>query len=183
MFWQRGGSDTGPGLHVLTLDTERRVAPLIVTEFNEMSADLSPDGQWLAYESNASGQYEIYVQPFPDVDQGRWQMSTTGGTRPLWGPDGRELFYLTEAGVMGVAVESGADFVADTPVLVVAGSYYGTSAARDGRTYDIAPDGQRFLMIKEGGIANPDDPFAGLTQIHVVQNWFEELKARVPTGQ
>ena len=52
-----------------------------------------------------------------------------------------------------------------------------------GRTYDIAADGQRFLMLKEGGTADPDDPLAGLTQIHVVQNWFEELKARVPTGQ
>ncbi len=176
--------DTRSDLHVLTLDDDRRVAPLIVTEFSERNAEISPDGRWLAYQSDASGRAEIYVQPFPDVDTGRWQMSTTGGRRPLWGPDGRELFYLTEAGVMGVAVETGAGFEeAGTPVLVVEGPYYGTSAAFAGRTYDIAPDGRRFLMLKESVTADPDDPFAGLTQIYVVLNWFEELKARVSTGQ
>ena len=121
------------------------------------------------------------MQPFPNVDAGRWQISTTGGTRPLWRPDGRELFYLTEAGVMGVTVETGAGFEASTPGLVVERPYYGTQAPIPGRTYDIAPDGQRFLMLKAD--PDPDDPFAGVTQIHVVQNWFEELKARVPTGQ
>ena len=176
--------DTRNDLHVLTLDADRRVAPLIVTEFREMSADLSPDGQWLAYQSNASGRWEVYVQPFPDVDGGRWQISTTGGMRPLWGPDGQELFYLTDAGVMGVTVEIGAGFGVGTPTLVIAGSYFGPPVGTvSGRIYDIAPDGQRFLMLKESGTATADDPFAGLMQIHVVQNWFEELKARVPTGQ
>ena len=187
VFWQGGeggGSSTGVDLHVLTLDADRQVAPLIVTEFREMSAELSPGGQWLAYQSDASGQWEVYVQPFPDVDAGRWQISTTGGMRPLWGPDGRELFYQGEAGVMGVTVEAGAGFVAGAPALVIAGPYYApTVGAVTGRTCDIAPDGQRFLMLKEGGTADADDPLAGLTQIHVVQNWFEELKVRVPTGQ
>ncbi len=179
VFWE-GSPDTGDDLHVLTLDADRRVAPLIVTEFNELNAEISPDGRWVAYDSNSSGQAEIYVQPFPDVDTGQWQISTTGGTQPLWGPNGRELFYLTEAGVMGVTVETDGGLEAGTPVLVVAGRYYVTAPDR---TYDIAPDGQRFLMLKEAGPANTDDPFAGLTQIHVVLNWFEELKARVPTGQ
>ena len=169
--------DTGSDLHVLTLDDERRVEPLLVTEFDEGNAEISPDGRWLAYQSDASGQWEIYVQPFPDVDSGRWPISTTGGTRPLWGPDGRELFYLTEAGVLGVTVETGAGFQAGTPALVVEGPYYGTSGGRPGRTYDIATDGQRFLMIRERAT---DDTFADLRQLHVVLNWFEELKARVP---
>ena len=174
---------TGSDLHVLPFDDDRRVAPLLVTEFDERNAAISPDGRWFAYESNASGRARIYVRPFPDVDAGRWLISPTRGRRPLWGPDGRELLYLTPAGVMGVTVETGAGFEAGTPTLVVAGSYYGTAQAFTGRTYDIARDGQRFLMIKEGGTATADDPVAGLTQIHVVQNWFEELKARVPTGQ
>ena len=172
--------DTGRDLNVLTLDGDRKVEPLIVTEFNEQNAEISPDGRLLAYESNASGQEEIYVRLFPDVDAGRWQISTTGGRRPLWGPEGRELFYLTEAGVMGVTVETGAGFSANTPALVVEGRYYGASGDQVGRTYDITPDGQRFLMIREGRPADTDDPFAGLTQIHVVLNWHQELLERVP---
>ena len=122
-----------------------------------------------------------------DVDSGRWQVSTNGGARPLWAPDGRELFYLTNDGVMGVTVDmdAGPGFRHGTPELIFAGQYAGTSTAfvAQNRTYDISPDGQRFLMLKAGGAADADDPFAGLTQIHVVTNWFQELKARVPTGQ
>ena len=166
--------------YTLTLDDDRRVEPLIVTEFDERNAELSPDGQWLAYQSNASGRDEIYVQPFPNVDEGRWQISTTGGMRPLWGREGRQLFYLAEAGVTGVTVETATGFAVGTPRLVVEGSYYAPSDATSGRTYDIAPDGQQFLMIREGVIVNADDPFAGLTQIHIVQNWTQELLERVP---
>ena len=176
-------STTNQDVHVLTLDDERRVAPLLETEFTERNAALSPDGRWMAYQSNASGQFQVYVQPFPDVDSGRWPVSTTGGTRPLWGPEGRELFYMTHAGVMGVTVEAGVDFEVGTPVLVVSGSYVGTSDGDNaGRTYDIAPDGQRFLMLKAGAVGDADDLVAGPTQIIVVQHWFEELKARVPTN-
>ena len=128
VFWEvvDGNSD----LHVLTLDDEHRVEPLIVTEFNERNGEISPDGRWLAYESDASGQRGIYVQPFPDVDTGRWPISTTGGTRPVWGPEGRELFYLTEAGVMGVTIDTSADFQASAPTLVIEGSYYGPPTPR-----------------------------------------------------
>ena len=172
---------TGADLHVLTLDDERRVAPLIVTEFSEVNAEISPDGQWLAYESNASGQNQVYVRPFPNVDAGGlWQISTAGGRRPLWGPDGRELFYTTEAGVMGVMVETDRGFTPGTPALVVQGPYFGiASGGRPGRTYDIAPDGQRFLMLTQGAPADAAD-FAGLTQFHVVLNWHQELLERVP---
>ena len=136
----------------------------------------------MAYGSDASGQNEVYVQPFPDVDAGRWQISTAGGTRPVWGPDGRELFFMTSAGVMGVSVETAAGFAAGAPSLVVSGTYLGTGpGTRAGRSYDIAPDGQRFLMVKTSASAEGDDELAGLTQIVVVQNWVEELQARVPT--
>ncbi len=184
VFYQ-GGANAGFDLYMMTLDDERRVEPLIVTEFNERNAEISPDGRWLAYQSDASGRLEIYVQPFPDVDSGRWQISTDGGARALWGPDGRELFFMTNDGVMGVTVEvdAGSGFRHGTPELIVEGRYVGTSTAvlAQNRTYDISPDGKRFLMLKAGGVADADNPFGGLTQIHVVQNWFEELKARVPT--
>ena len=99
--------------------------------------------------------------------------------QPLWGPDGRELFYMTDAGVMGVSVETAAGFVPGTPTLVIAGQY---GRLDRGRRYDIAPDGQRFLMIKQGAAPtnDADDPFAGLTRIIVVLNWYQELLERVP---
>ena len=183
LVFREDAPDTRSDLYVLTLDNDRRVEPLIMTEFREVNAEISPDGRWLAYESNASGQYEIYVQPFPDVDAGRWQMSTTGGSRPLWGQDGRELFYLTEAGVMGVTVETGAGFAAGTPRLVVERPYFGMQAAFPGhtadfagRTYDISPDGQRFLMLKDSNDAGTNQ-----NEIVVVLNWFTELERLVPT--
>ncbi len=181
LLFSENATGDNDDLYTLTLDDDRRIEPLIVTEFNEANGEVSPDGRWLAYESDASGQLEIYVQPFPDVDTGRWQISTMGGRRPLWGPDGQELFYLTAGGLMSLSVITDPAFSAGTPQLLIQGAYYGTVGGFTGRTYDISPDGQRFLMLKEGASLNADDPFAGLTQIHVVQNWFEELRARVPT--
>ncbi len=154
-------------LHVLTLDDERRVEPLIATEFYEGSAAISPDGRWLAYEADASGQIEVYVQPFPNVDDGLWQISATGGRMPSWGPDGRKLFYLTGAGVMGVTVDTDAGFEAGRPDLVVDGAVL---------FFDVAPDG-RFLTVK----MSPQIGDAGpARQIHVVQDWTQELLERVP---
>jgi serine/threonine-protein kinase len=89
-----GGSD----LMLLPLQGERRPQPLVQTPFMERNGDISPDGRWLAYESNESGQFEIYVRPFPNVNDGRWQVSTGGGTTPVWNRSGRELFYLTPGG-------------------------------------------------------------------------------------
>lgn len=81
-----------PRILMVSLDGERRVVPLVRTPFSEMSAEVSPDGRWLAYQWNESGQDEVYVRPFPNVDAGRWQVSTGGGTRPVWSRNGRELF-------------------------------------------------------------------------------------------
>ena len=82
----------------LPLSGARRAAPLIQTPFVERNGEVSPDGRWLAYQANDSGQFEIYVRPFPDVTAGRWQVSTGGGTRPLWHRNGQELFYLAPTG-------------------------------------------------------------------------------------
>jgi serine/threonine-protein kinase len=172
LVYQRGPLRAAD-LYVLRLDAERRREPLIATEFNESEGEISPDGRWLAYQSNSSGQNEIYVRPFPAVDQGLWRISAAGGASPLWSPDGKELFYWTPAGLMRAAVETGNGFTAGVPALLVAGTYVGGP-----HSYDISRDGKRFLMMKE--TSNPDDPLAGLTQIVVVQHWFEELKAGLP---
>ncbi len=88
----------GSDLLLLPLQGERRAQPLVQTPFTERNADISPDGRWLAYESNESGQFEIYVRPFPNVNDGRWRVSTGGGTVPLWARNGREMFFMTLRG-------------------------------------------------------------------------------------
>ncbi len=155
----------------------RRVTPLVQSPFTEQNGTVSPAGRWLAYEANDSGRFEIYVRPFPEVNTGRWQVSTTGGTRPIWARGGQELVYVSPTGaLMGVGVAPDLSWTATTPTQVVKEGYY-TNLNWWGRSYDISPDGQRFLMIKEGGI----DGTAAPGSIIVVQHWVEELKRLVPT--
>ena len=148
------------------------------TPFDETNGDISPDGRWLAYDSNESGRSEVYVRPFPAVTTGRWQVSTSGGSRPRWSRNGRELFYWVPTSeatgqLMLVPVETGATFTSRPPQLAVGRSYL---AASVGRSYDVSPDGQRFLMIKDSPTGtSPRSEFV------VVLNWFEELERLVPT--
>ena len=168
--------DTGMDLRVLSMDGERQAEALLATEFGELNPELSPDGRWLAYQSDGAGQNEVYVRPFPNVDEGRWQISPGGGSQPVWAPDGRQLFYRAEGDVMAVTVQVDASFTAGNPEVIVAWAY---GIEDVGRTYDIAPDGQRFLMIKEG--AEAADSAARAAQIVLVQNWLQELERLVPT--
>jgi tRNA A-37 threonylcarbamoyl transferase component Bud32 len=157
------------------------VEPLIQTTFSETNAEISPDGRYLAYQSNESGRgTEIYVRPFPRVNDGRWQASTRGGTRPLWARNGRELFYLDPANTLtAVAVQtSGATFAVGIPTKVFDTTY--AAPLNNSRTYDVSPDGQRFLMIKENAGEDRNPTRAGMV---VVLNMFEELKAKPPTGR
>jgi len=146
------------------------------TEFVERNAALSPDGRWMAYQSIESGQWEVYVRPFPDVNGGRWQVSSGGGGWPLWSPDGRELFYVASEGMMAVPIETEPTFTQGTvDLLFDLGPY---ERFLRNRRIDISPEGDRFLLLKEGG---GSDETAETTSIHVVLNWFEELKRLVPT--
>ena len=160
---------------LLPLEVERTPEPLIQGPFRETRPALSPDGRWLAYASEESGQYEIYVQPFPDLGE-RWTVSTSGGNSPVWGPDGRELFYLNGPAMMLVPINTSDGFGPGSPEVLFQGEYlpdlYGTD-----RTYDITPDGERFVMIKEGAEAGEQ---AASPQLSVVLNWFNELTERVP---
>ena len=175
VFVENSPGEPGFDLRVLMFGGNRQTYPLLVSEFDEENGEISPDGRWLAYQSEASGKYEIYIRPFPNVDDGRWQISTGGGTRPLWAPDGDELFYLSSGGeLIAVPVQTRPTFSAGRPVLVLKRQY--SVGGSSGPSYDIAPDGQRFLMIKADDSAQPP-------KLVLVQNWFEELKARVPTGQ
>ena len=123
------------------------------------------------------------MRPFPNVDERLWQISTSGGTRPLWAPGGGELFYLTEQGLMSVSIPNDLAVPPGTPQLVFEGTYCGmgdTCVAGQGmgrRTYDVATDGQRFLMIKQTLETGDTAP-----RIILVQNWLEELKRLVPVN-
>jgi eukaryotic-like serine/threonine-protein kinase len=173
---------TGDDVMILPLRGERRAVALIQTSFAERNGEVSPDGRWIAYEANDSGQFEIYVRPFPNVVEGRWQVSSGGGTRPLWARNGQELFFLALTGaLMRIGVERGTSWAATAPVQLFEGRYTtGTLRARLGRSYDVSPDGKRFLMTKVGGEAGTDGT-AALTSLVVVQNWDQELKRLVPT--
>jgi len=161
------------------LDGTHRVTPLVQSPFAERNGTVSPDGRWLAYEANDSGQFEIYVRPFLDVNSGHWQVSTAGGTRPLWARSGQELFYLSSTGaVMRVGVERSQSWSATTPTMLIKEGYFTIPGGFLGRTYDVSPDGQRFLMIKVGG---GSDQTAAPASLIVVQHWTEELKRLVPT--
>ena len=167
-------------LDLLALDGERRVTPLLATMFVERNGDLSADGRWIAYQSNDSGRFEIYVRPFPDVDGGRWQVSTSGGTQPVWASDSRELFFVDPDGrIVGVPVQAGVRFTAGNPRVMVDKVRVVSPPGIVGRMYDVSRDGQHFLMIKgsEGDEQAPPPP-----QIIVVQNWFEELKRLAPAN-
>ena len=161
-------------LRVVSLAGDRAVETLLATEFIELNGELSPNGRWIAYQSNQSGQQEVYVRPFPNVDDGQWQISTSGGTESLWASSGRELFYRRGAELMTVPVEAESSFTPGTPEVVFNGPY----RLGLGRAYDVSANGQRFLMITEGGDA---EGASAPPQIIVVQNWFEELRRLVPT--
>jgi serine/threonine-protein kinase len=150
--------------------------PLVRTPAIEYNPTLSPDGRYLAYQSNESGPNEIYVRPYPQVNNGRWQVSTSGGTRPVWARSGQEIFYLDLSNTLtAVPVQtSGSTFTFEKPARVFDTIY--AVPLDNSRPYDVAPDGQRFLMIKENSAGGLSATRQGIV---VILNWFEELKAKV----
>ena len=170
MVLREGAAGAEVDLRVLSLAGDRGVETLVATAFDERNADLSPDGRWMAYQSDQSGQMEVYVRPFPNVDDGQWPISTGGGTRPLWASDGRELFYRRGAALMTVAVHTEPSFTPATPEVLFEGDYF---VGNRGRTYDVSPDGQRFVMVRPDSAVREN-------QMVVVLNFFEELRERVP---
>ena len=133
---------------------------------------LSPNGKWMAYVSSESGRAEVYVDRYPSLAE-KIAVSTEGGQRPRWSRDGRALFYRQGDALMAVSVDTSASFRAGKPKRLFAGPYRGESQEM---AFDVSPDGRRFLMIKS-------DAAATLRQINAVQNWFEELKQKIPPGQ
>jgi Tol biopolymer transport system component len=156
---------TGADIMVYSFD-DGTLEPYVVTESDEQGARFSPDGRWVAYSSNESGDWEVYVQAFPRPG-GKWQVSS-GGKLPVWRADGKELFYIGSDGLMAVAVDTAGGFRHDTPVLLFDAA---VNIAPDLYKWDVTPDGKRFLFM-----APVEDAEAAGASVHLVQNWRESLE-------
>lgn len=154
--------------------TDTALIPIVANpQFDERAVTLSPDGRWIAYQSDETGRSEIYVRPFPAAQEGRWQVSASGGSEPLWSRGGNEIFFRASTGDMTtVPVTTNPSFSAGTPrALFPAGGY---ALGPSYRAYDVTPDGRRFLMFRPLSDSAASPP----TQLVVVDHWFQELKAR-----
>jgi serine/threonine-protein kinase len=153
--------------------------------YNEVHPAISPDGRWIAYMSDESGVYNVYIRPFPNVDDGKWLISARAGGYLIWAPDGRELYYDANPDeMMVVTIETEPAFTAGNPEVLFRGEYVmAGNRGPDASHYDISPDGQRFLMIKEDSqareAAKPVET-APITDVIVVENWDEVLKGITP---
>jgi eukaryotic-like serine/threonine-protein kinase len=164
-------SNPGTGFDILVYRLgDRKVQPFLQTRFNEIAPQFSPDGRWLAYASDESGRYEIYVQPYPGPG-GKWQISTEGGTEPVWAHNG-ELFYRSGDKLMVVETTTRSNFSAGNPKMLFEGRY---SSYQTLPSYDVTADSQRFLFLNAGEQAR--------AEISVVLNWTEELKQKGPSGK
>jgi serine/threonine-protein kinase len=152
--------------------------PFVKGAFSEGGPAFSPDGNWLAYQSNESGVFEVYVRPFPGPG-GKWQVSTGGGLYPMWSRNGKELFYRTEESKIMVLTytASGDSFHADKPQLWSPGQF--TERGFGNYNFDLHPDGKRFAVLKAPGA----EQTAGVNKVSFIFNFFDELRSKVPPGK
>ena len=157
---------------VVSREGSRERQVVVGTQNMEWGPVFSPDGQWIAYVSDKSGKYQIYVQPYPAMDK-IWQVSDDFGGEPIWSPKGDELFYRNGDKWMSVSISTKPEFAAGIPEALFEGAYNNVPSL----SYDVSPDGKRFLVL------NPEYDDSQVRELHVVLNWFEELKRLVPTGE
>jgi len=177
LLMRTGGSAGAGGRDIVGVrpGTDSVPVPVLATRFDEEAVALSPDGRWLAYQSDETGTTEVFIRPFPDTDHGRWQVSSGGGVAPLWSRDGRELFFLGAAGdMMAARVTAGATLTVGEPTVLfrvpaelhrVETDYY--------TPWDVARDG-RFIMARALDLQGN----ASSGTIVVVENFPEEIRAR-----
>jgi serine/threonine-protein kinase len=168
LIFDRYDPESGWDIFALPMQGEREPRVVAGSQYDETLGMLSSDGRWLAYQSDVTGETEIWVRRYPGAGA-PIRISPSGGLEPVWGPEDRELFYLEGDKMMAVAVETEPDFRFGPPKVLFEGRY----VHRYRPSYDVAPDG-RFLLIQKSSEELP-------TKLHVVLNWFEELKRLVPT--
>jgi len=168
--------DRGADINLLQMEGDTVSQPFINTSFNETQPTISPDGRWLAYVSDHQGREEVFVCSFPGRQE-MTQVSIQGGVEPVWAPDGKEIYYRDVTGdhVMAVPMNLTSGLQLGKPSILLEGEFK-QSTGPWGRNYDITPDGQWFLMINEG------ENESAATHIHIVLNWFEDLKRLAPPG-
>jgi Tol biopolymer transport system component len=148
---------------------ERLAKPLLQAKWTVRNAQFSPDGRWIAYASNETGGWEIYVSPFPS-GAGKWQVSSAGGQEPRWRHDGKELFYVSAEGkIMALAVTAGASFKADSPVALFQTHRRQSVSLPDVFSYDVSGDGQKFLILTKVDEANA-------APLSVLLNWASDIE-------
>jgi Tol biopolymer transport system component len=155
-------------LWILSSDSETSFEPLFTERGNQLMPAFSPNGRWIAYESTESNVTEVWLRPFPDVQIGRRKVSVSEGAYPVWNPNGEEILYLTEDGIMSVAI------LEDSGTLPALGQEQVILDMTGIESFDISPDGQTFAVSRFPEESAP-------REINVVLNWFEELKRLVPT--
>jgi eukaryotic-like serine/threonine-protein kinase len=153
-------------------DASARVTSVLAGPAAETRPALSADGVWLAYQSDESGRDEVYVRPWPLVDGAKWQVSTAGGSGPVWRRDGRELFFATQKEVMATRIDTAPTFRAHTSARLFD---LASTPDRLGALFDVSSDGRRFLVLRHHADATRTRP-----QMHLVMNWERQPLASQP---
>ena len=161
VIYGRQNKDTGWDLYAAAVEGDHKVRPLVVAQFNQSDAALSPDGKWLAYVSDESGQPEVFVQAMNDPDT-RAQIWSEGGKHPRWAPSGNELIFWSKTRVMSVKFAPGGGLHPGKPVLLFEDKKVSSG-------YTVAPDG-RLVAVRQADVPGTEN------QINVVPHWFEDLK-------
>jgi len=180
-FTQMDDPESGSDIYVLDAGGDGTPRPFVRTKFSEGSPKFSPDGKWLAYSSNESGRPEIYAMAYPGPGP-KIQISTAGGTDPVWRHDTKELFYRNGSLMMAVDISSGRALTASRPKTLWEGNYLagaGSSCGMTGPTsanYDVSADGERFVMIED------TSPLVECKRLHVVPNWAAQVSRRAPAA-
>lgn len=171
LFAEGIGNAFPSDIAVLTLGSGEPPEQLLNSEFNEGEPAISPDGQWLAYVSNRTGSAEVYVRPYSNLSEAEIQISVGGGYQPRWTSDGRELVYRGPSDLMIAEITTEPDFLAGRPAPVLS---LGDYLYYDLANFDIAPDGQRFLMVKQ--MTEGEFP---VSRVVIVQNWLNDAARRI----
>jgi serine/threonine protein kinase/Tol biopolymer transport system component len=169
LAFMRQNAETSRDIYVLSLRGQSQPRPVVNTRGYDGGAQFSPDAHWMAYASDESGQMQVYLRPFPGPDR-HWQVSTQGGTQPVWSRNGKEIFYRVGNKMMVVDVAAGVDITLSQPRMLFEQRYVFQNISL--ANYDVSPDGQRFVMIR-------DEAASG--RLNVVLNWTEELKRLTQT--
>ena len=169
LLFNETATGASANLDIMQLRLDRKDAPhaFLQTPFHELEAVFSPDGRWVAYESNETERFEVYVRSFNETGA-KHQVSVDGGIAPMWNSNGRELFYETERAVMAVPISNG------QPAGPATALFAHPQRVPRGRNYDVTRDGQRFLIFSRSG------PQGTPPQLNVVLNWFDELRRLAP---